>query len=48
MSTAEAKQQLFSLGFEETLSTPKEFAAFLKADLDKWAKVIKAANIKID
>ena len=47
-STAEAKQQLFSLGYEETLSTPKEFSAFLKADLDKWARVIKAANIKID
>jgi tripartite-type tricarboxylate transporter receptor subunit TctC len=47
-STAEAKQQLFSLGYEETLSKPKEFSAFLKADLDKWARVIKAANIKID
>ena len=29
-------------------STPKEFAATIKSDLAKWAKVIKAARIRVD
>ena len=28
--------------------TPAEFDAYLRADLEKWAKVIKQANIKIN
>jgi tripartite-type tricarboxylate transporter receptor subunit TctC len=27
-------------------STPKEFATFLKAEMQKWSKVIKDAGIK--
>jgi tripartite-type tricarboxylate transporter receptor subunit TctC len=28
-------------------STPEEFAAFIKEDLDRWARVIKEANVKV-
>jgi len=28
--------------------TPEQFAAFQVAEIAKWAKVIKAGNIKID
>jgi hypothetical protein len=28
--------------------TPAEHSAFQKTETDKWAKVFKAANIKID
>jgi hypothetical protein len=28
--------------------TPAELAAFQKAELDKWARVIKTANIKAE
>ena len=32
----------------ETMSmTPAEFDAYLRAELDKWTKVVKAANIKL-
>ena len=30
------------------VATLPEFAAYIKQDLDKWAKVVKAANIKQD
>lgn len=33
-------------GAEAVGSTPKEFAAFLKAETEKWSKVIKDAGIK--
>jgi tripartite-type tricarboxylate transporter receptor subunit TctC len=39
--------QRFQLdGAEPVGSTPKEFAAFLKAEMQKWSKVIKDAGIK--
>ena len=33
-------------GAEAVGSTPKEFAAFLKTETQKWSKVIKDAGIK--
>lgn len=39
--------QIFLLdGAEAVGSTPKEFAVFLKAEMQKWSKVIKEAGIK--
>ena len=29
-------------------NTPQEFAAYIKADMDKWAKVIRASGITPD
>jgi tripartite-type tricarboxylate transporter receptor subunit TctC len=41
--------QRFQLdGADPVGSTPKEFAAFLKAEMQKWSKVIKDAGIKPD
>ena len=41
--------QRFQLdGAEPVGSTPKEFAAFLKAEMQKWSKVIKDAGIKAE
>lgn len=41
--------QLFvNLGTQPVSSSPGEFAAFIKAETDKWRKVIQAANIKAD
>ena len=41
--------QRFQLdGAEPVGSTPKEFAAFLKAEMQKWSKVVKDAGIKPD
>jgi len=41
--------QLFvNLGTQPVSNTPEEFAAFIKAETDKWGKVIRAANITAD
>jgi len=42
------KEKLDSQGWEAFISTPEQFAALIKADMAKWAKVIKDANIKVD
>lgn len=37
-----------ALGAEPTHNTPEQFAAFLKADLVKWAKVVRDSGAKVD
>jgi len=42
----EVKQRLAALGFEIVTNTPEEFAALIKAELAKWAKIAREANIE--
>ena len=42
----EMQERLSTLGFETAAATPEELAAFLKAEVPKWASVIQAAGIK--
>lgn len=42
----EVKQLYDSTGFEVLSNTPTEFAAFVKADIAKWATVVKVANVR--
>ena len=44
----ETKAKLAQVGLDVATSTPAEFAKFVRAESDKWAKVIKAANIRGD
>jgi len=48
MHMADIKQKFADLGATTVGSTPQELAAFLKAEMAKWAEVVKAANIKIE
>jgi tripartite-type tricarboxylate transporter receptor subunit TctC len=48
MQSADVKEKLGGLGFEVQASTPPEFAAFLKKEGDKWAKVVKASGAKAE
>lgn len=43
----DVRERLSALGFEPIASTPKEFADRIRWEMDKWAKVIRAANIKV-
>jgi len=46
LGVAETRERLLAQGFEPVGSTPAEFGAYIKAEIAKWAKVIKAAGIK--
>lgn len=41
-------QKLNAVGFELVGGTPERFAAIIKGESEKWAPIIKSANIKID
>ena len=42
----DVRERLSALGFEPIASTPEEFADRIRWEIDKWAKVIRAADIK--
>ena len=44
----DVQEKLAALGFIAIADTPAEFAARLKSEFATWAKVIKAAGIKVD
>jgi tripartite-type tricarboxylate transporter receptor subunit TctC len=41
-------EKLVELGFDPIGGSPSEFAALLAKETDKWAKVIRAAGVKLD
>ena len=45
LSSAETRDQLYKVGVNAESSTPEQLGKLLKADVAKWAKVIKAAKI---
>lgn len=48
LAMPQVRQQLLSNGAEAVSSTPDEFRAFLLGEIDKWTKVVRKANIRID
>jgi tripartite-type tricarboxylate transporter receptor subunit TctC len=44
----DVKQRLDDLGFEILANTPDEFAARIKTEMEKWAKVIRDAKLKVE
>jgi tripartite-type tricarboxylate transporter receptor subunit TctC len=48
VSAPETQKQLATLGYDAVGSTPEDFAGRIKEDTEKWATVIRAANIKTD
>lgn len=41
-------EKLSSQGAEPVGNTPEEFTAFVRSEIEKWAKLVKAANMRTD
>ena len=48
LNLPETRERYMSLGAEVLTSTPEGFDAFIRAEITKWAKVIKAAGIPVN
>jgi tripartite-type tricarboxylate transporter receptor subunit TctC len=48
LSSPDIKEKLIKAGNEPVGTPPAEFLAFVRTEVDKWAKVIKQANLRID
>jgi len=48
LSVPEVRERFVAQGAEPGGNTPDQFAAFVKAESDKWARVVKVSNAKVD
>ena len=48
LALPDLRAKLADLGLETTGNSPAEFAAAIKSEIPKWAKVIKDAGIKAE
>lgn len=47
LEAPEVREKVLATGMEPLTNTPREFAAMIRDETAKWAKVIKAAGVKI-
>jgi tripartite-type tricarboxylate transporter receptor subunit TctC len=48
LARADGRAKLEASGSNFVFSTPAEFATRIKNENERWSKVIKAANVKLD
>jgi tripartite-type tricarboxylate transporter receptor subunit TctC len=48
LADPDTKKRFADLGVETKSSTPAEFSGFIRAEMGKYAKLIKEANIKVN
>jgi tripartite-type tricarboxylate transporter receptor subunit TctC len=48
LAEPDVKKKFADLGVDAVSSTPEQFAAFIRAESDKYARLIKEANIKVN
>lgn len=44
----DVKQRVAALGFDPVVNTPDEYAVYIKTEIPKWGKIVRAANIRIE
>ncbi|MGQ0650711.1 MAG: tripartite tricarboxylate transporter substrate-binding protein, partial [Betaproteobacteria bacterium] len=47
LTDPDVRKRFADLGVEAVSSTPQEFAQFIRAEMDKYTKLIREANIKV-
>ncbi len=48
LAAPEMMERLAAQGAEPVGNTPEQFAAFIKSEIDKWSKIVKASGARVD
>lgn len=48
MQLPKVKDKFSAQGFQATWDTPEQFGVFLKAEVDKWGKTVRASGARVD
>ena len=48
LRSPDVSERLNSMAAEPTPGTPEQFGALIRHEIDKWAKVVKATNMKAE
>ena len=48
MNTREMKEAMYALSSQVVTNSPQQFAAYIKAEAEKWGKLVKASGARLD
>ena len=48
VGTPEMRERMLALGAEPVVSSPERFAAFIREEIDKWGKLVRASGARAD
>ena len=48
LASPEMRERLAAQGADPVGNSPEQFAAFIKSEIDKWAKIVKASGARVD
>jgi tripartite-type tricarboxylate transporter receptor subunit TctC len=48
LTAADVKQRLDAAGFEPIGSTPEQFGTYIRSEVEKWTKVVRAAGVRVE
>ncbi len=48
LNAPDVREKMIALGAEPVASRPEDFAAYVKAEMPKWARVVKAVGARVD
>jgi tripartite-type tricarboxylate transporter receptor subunit TctC len=48
LNSPDIRERLISEGADVETSTPEELAAFIRAEIPKWAKAVRESGTKLD
>jgi tripartite-type tricarboxylate transporter receptor subunit TctC len=48
LNRAEVRKRMETIGFTPIIDQPEELAVFVKSEIDKWGKIIRAAGLTVD
>ncbi len=48
VATPKVRESLTAVGADPLTMTPEEFTRFIRADIEKWGKLVKSAGIKVE
>jgi tripartite-type tricarboxylate transporter receptor subunit TctC len=48
MTLPDVKERLDALGYVVRVGSPEEYSGFVQSEVDKWRRVVKTANVRVD
>jgi tripartite-type tricarboxylate transporter receptor subunit TctC len=48
LNTPEVKERMAQQGFDVIASSPQQYAAFQRSEIERWKKVVQEAGVKPD
>ena len=48
MNTPELRERFINIGIDPVTMTPEETTAFIKQGIERYAQIVRSANVKID